>query len=175
MLLVIPTIISSVVFPHTAGAGAELAEMRHNIMRIGRITTILFLVLFLVIILSGKWIFPFVFGRSFQLMYIPFLLLLPGIWALSNLSILSAYFGGCNKVKINVQGASIALLVILAGDVLFIPRYGIFAAAIVSTAGYTVNFLYSFFILQKEYPVSFAKYWSINKEDIQWAKSIIQK
>jgi len=175
MLLVIPTIISSVVFPHTAGAGAELTEIKNNIMRIGRITTMLFSILFLIIILSGKWLFPLLFGHTFQLMYIPFVLLLPGIWAMSNLYILSAYFGGANKVKINLQGASLALAVILAGDVLLIPHYGIFAAAIVSTAGYTVNFLYSFFILQKEHPVSFAQYWSINKEDIQWLKSIIQK
>lgn len=175
MLLVIPTIISSVVFPHTASAGLDLTEIKNDIMRMGRIATLLFSILFLVMILSGKWIFPIVFGHTFQLMYVPFVLLLPGIWALSNLYILSAYFGGVNKVKINVQGACLALLVILAGDVLFIPRYGIFAAAIVSTAGYTINFMYSFFILQKEYPVSFGQYWSINKEDIQWLKSIIHK
>ncbi|WP_169337696.1 lipopolysaccharide biosynthesis protein [Segetibacter koreensis] len=175
MLLVIPTIISSVVFPHTASGVSALIEMKDNIMRIGRITTMLFSILFLVMILSGKWVFPFVFGQTFKLMYVPFLLLLPGIWALSNLYILSAYFGGINKVKINVQGASVALLVILTGDILFIPHYGIFAAAIVSTAGYTINFLYSFFILQKEHTVSFGQYWSINKEDIQWLKNIIQK
>ncbi|MEJ7681190.1 MAG: polysaccharide biosynthesis C-terminal domain-containing protein [Segetibacter sp.] len=100
-------------------------------------------------VLSGRWIFPFVFGQTFQLMYVPFLLLLPGIWALSNLTILSAYFAGVNKVKINVQGASLALLVILAGDFVFIPHYGILAAAMVSTAGYAVNFMYSFRMLQK--------------------------
>lgn len=175
MLLIIPTIIASVVFPHTAGGGTEHTEMKQNIMRIGRIITMLHLILFLIILLSGKWVFPFVFGHTFQLMYVPFLLLMPGIWALSNLTILSAYFAGVNKVKINMQGASLALLVILAGDFVFIPRYGIFAAAMVSTVGYTVNFIYSFFILQKEHPVSFSKYWSINKEDIQWLKSTIQK
>lgn len=175
MLLVVPTIISSVVFPHTAGVGSKHTEIKDDIMRIGRISSMLFSILFILIILSGKWLFPFVFGRTFQLMYIPFLLLLPGIWALSNLSILSAYFGGSNKVKINVHAAGIALLVILAGDVLFIPQYGIFAAAIVSTVGYIVNFIYSFFRLKKEHPVSLAKYWGINKEDIQWLKSIIQR
>jgi O-antigen/teichoic acid export membrane protein len=174
MLLIVPTIIASVVFPHTAGAGKELTEMKENIMRIGRITTMLFFVLFLIVVLTGKWIFPFVFGRTFQLMYVPFLLLMPGIWALSNLTILSSYFAAVNKVKINVQGASIALFVILVGDLVFIPDYGIFAAAMVSTVGYIINFTFSFFILQKEHPVSFTGYWSINKEDIQWLKSIIQ-
>lgn len=175
MLLIVPAIISGVVFPHTASGGMNLTEMKNNIIRIGRISTVLYAILFVVMGLSGKWIFPFVFGHTFQLMYIPFLLLLPGLWALSNLSVLSAYFGGVNKIKINVQGAGLALIVILAGDILFIPKYGILAAAIVSTAGYTVNFMYSFFLLQKEHPVSITHYLSFNKEDMQWLKSIIQK
>lgn len=175
MLLIVPTIISSVVFPYAAGKNSEPAEIKENIMRIGRIATMLFFILFLLIALSGKWLFPFVFGPTFNLMYLPFLLLLPGIWALSNLYILSAYFGGNNKVKINAQGATIALIVILAGDILFIPRYGIFAAAIVSTIGYTTNFLYSFYTLQKEHPVSFSDYLSINKDDIEWLINIIHK
>jgi O-antigen/teichoic acid export membrane protein len=175
MILVIPTIISSVVFPYAASGGTEPAEIKDNIMRIGRIATMLFSLLFLLTIISGKWIFPLVFGPTFNLMYVPFLLLLPGIWALSNLYILSAYFGGNNKVRINVEGAALALIIILAGDTLLIPRYGIFAAASVSTAGYVVNFMYSFFILQKEHSVSFFDYLRINKGDIQWLISIARR
>ena len=175
MLLTIPAIISSVVFPHTASASMKLSEMKDNIIRIGRITTLSFMLLFVLIALSGRWLFPFVFGPTFQLMYTPFLLLLPGLWALSNLAVLSAYFAGINKVKINMQGASLALIVIITGDFIFIPRYGIIAAAIVSTAGYTVNFMYSFFMLQKEHPVLISDYLSINKEDILWLKSMIRK
>lgn len=175
MLLIIPGIISSVVFPHTARSGTDPEEIRNNIMRIGRIITALYLLLFITIALVGKWLFPFVFGFTFTLMYIPFLFLLPGIWALSNLYILSAYFAGVNKVKVNVRGAAFALLVILGGDILFIPKYGIYAAAIVSTAGYTINFIYSFVILKKEYTVTIYKYLGINKEDIKWVKSIIHR
>lgn len=175
MLLIIPAIISGVIFPHTAAAGTDLTKMKDDIIRIGRVITALYALLFVLMVLSGRWVFPFVFGQTFQLMYIPFLLLLPGLWALSNLSVLSAYFGGINKVKINMQGAAIALVVILAGDFLFIPRYGIIAAAIVSTAGYTVNFMYSFFILGREHPISLRQYVSINKEDIIWLKAIIRK
>jgi O-antigen/teichoic acid export membrane protein len=174
MLLIIPGIISSVVFPHTAG-GMERGEMKENIFRIGRITSILYMVLFVLLALLGKWMFPVVFGNSFNLMHLPFLLLMPGIWALSNLSILSAYFAGINKVKVNVQGAAAALIVILIGDMLFIPKGGIIAAAIVSTVGYFVNFLYSFLILQHEHPVSLNQYWAINKDDIRWLKSFTQR
>lgn len=175
MLLIIPTIIAGVILPNTAGGGTEPIEMKENIMRIGRIMTMLYFILFLLTLLTGKGVFPFVFGETFQLMYVPFLLLIPGIWALSNMTILNAYFAGINKVKINLQGAGLALLVILAGDFIFVPRYGIFAAAIVSTAGYAVNFIYLFFILRKEHPGSISNYWNLNKEDIIWLRSIIYK
>jgi O-antigen/teichoic acid export membrane protein len=174
MLLIIPTIISSVVFPHTAG-GTQLIEMKDNILRIGRITTILYILMFILIIPVGKFLFPFVFGYTYQLMYVPFILLLPGIWSLSNLFVLSAYFGGNNKVKVNVQGAVLGLIVILAGDFIFIPKFGINAAALVSTVGYTVNFLYSFFYMKREHSVSIKEYWNINKEDIKWLQATIKR
>jgi O-antigen/teichoic acid export membrane protein len=106
-------------------------------------------------------------------MYVPFLLLIPGVWALSNLFVLSAYFGGINKVKINVQGALISLLFILLMDYLFIPSYGIIAAAIISSVGYIINFLFSFKHLQREHKVSIEQYWQISKDDITWLKALL--
>lgn len=175
ILLIFPAIIASVIFPHTAAGTMLLIQMKDNIIRIGRIITLLYALIFVVMILVGKQVFPFVFGSTFQLMHIPFLLLLPGLWALSNLSILSAYFAGVNKVKISVQGAGLALIVILAGDYFFIPKYKIFAAALVSTAGYTINFAYSYLMLKREYRVSVSDYFKINKKDILWLKRIIYK
>lgn len=173
MLLIVPSIISSVIFPHTAG-GMPRNEMIEKILRLGRIISVLYIVLFAFISVAGKWMFPFIFGHSYRLMYHPFLLLLPGIWALSNLFILSAYFGGVNKVRVNVTGAALALLVIVAGDILFIPKYGIEGAAAVSSAGYFVNFLYSFFCIKREHPVSIKQYLPLNKVDIKWLRSIIR-
>lgn len=172
MLLIIPTIIASVVFPHTAG-GMHLPNIIQNILRIGRFTTVFIFILFLLFLIIGRDLFPLVFGESYKLMYLPFLLLIPGLWALSNLFILSAYFGGVNKIRINIQGACIGLVVILAGDLLFIPQYGINAAAIVSSTGYTVAFLYSFINMSKDHPVSIAQYWAIKKEDIKWLRAVL--
>jgi len=172
MLLIIPTIISRVVFPNIAG-GMHRTEMKDNILRIGRLLLLMFVLLFIVAALTGKWLFPQVFGYTFSGMYLPFLLLIPGIWALSNLFILSAYFGGINKVRINVQGAAVALLFILTGDVLFIKTYGINAAALISTCGYMVNFAYSFYFLKQEHNVSIHDYWRVSKDDIRWVKSFI--
>lgn len=174
MLLIIPSIIASVIFPHAAG-GMQKEEMKENILRIGRITTLMYAILFALMALTGYWMFPLVFGNTFTLMYVPFLLLLPGVWALSNLYILSAYFGGVNKVKVNIHGAIFALVVIFTCDIIFIPKGGIVAAAIISSIGYFVNFLYAFIILQREHVVSFNYYFSFNKDDIKWLKTFIQR
>ncbi len=173
MMLIIPSIISSVVFPHIA-SGVERVAVKDSILRIGRLISILYLFIFIIVLIFGQWFFPEVFGYTYTLMFVPFLFLLPGVWALSNLSILSAYFGGVNKVRVNVQGAAIALIFILAGDIVFIPLYGIKAAAIVSSVGYLVNFLYSFVNMRKEHAVSLKEYWYVNKDDIQWLRSILQ-
>ena len=175
MLLILPTIVSSVVFPQTASGGTQLQEMKENIMRIGRFMSIVYLFLFLVAFIVGKWLFPLVFGNTFQLMYRPFLLLLPGIWSLSNLYLLSAYFGGINRLKVNVTGAAIGLGVILMGDYFFIPKFGIEAAAVISSVGYFVNFAYSFVIFKQQHPVSFAEYWRMNLNDLQWLRNITRK
>jgi len=174
MLLIIPTIISSVVFPQTA-EGMFNEEMKKNIIRIGKFGTLIYVFILLFVVLSGEWFFPFVFGDSFYNMYLPFILLLPGLWALNNLFVLSAYFGGTNNVKVSVWGAALGLLFILVGDMLFIPKYGIVAAAIVSSVGYFINFYFSFYHLQKEYKVNFVAYFKIQKEDIQWLFSVIKK
>ncbi len=174
MILIVPTIISSVVFPHTAG-GMHRIEMKNNILRIGRLTTVLFLLLITIIFFIGRWLFPFVFGDTFDLMFLPFLCLLPGIWALSNLFILSAYFGGTNQVRVNINGAAMGLVIILMGDFIFIGKFGIAAAAIVSSVGYIANFLYSFYAIKKEHPISLSEYWSINKDDIKWLKATLHQ
>ena len=173
MLLVVPSILASVIFPYTA-RGMQKERLKENILRIGRITTVMYALIFSLTLLVGYWMFPWFFGDTFTLMYLPFLLLLPGVWALSNLSILSAYFGGINKVRVNIQGAILALLIILIGDLLFIPRGGIVAAAAVSSAGYFANFLYSLTMLRSEHLVSLDRYLRIDKGDIRWLKKVFQ-
>jgi O-antigen/teichoic acid export membrane protein len=174
MMLIVPSIISSVVFPNTAG-GLHLSEMKDNILHLGRLTTLLYIILFIFLAVAGNWLFPFIYGHTYQNMMVPFLLLIPGIWALSNLSILSAYFGGINRVGINIKGAVLALSIILIGDWLFIPAYGIVAAAAVSSVGYFANFLFSFYYLQKGHAVSLSQYWRISKDDITWVKGILKR
>lgn len=172
MLLIIPQIFASVIFPQTASG-----ELRENITQAIIVFFRVFfqVLLFVIIIVSiiGKWLFPTVFGASFNNMVMPVLLLLPGVFSLSVLCLLSAYFGGVGKVKINVVGGVYALIVVIIGNIIFIPLYGINGAAAVSSIAYTVNLLYSLNHFFKDNPMPLKLLFSFNTNDWKWVKNML--
>jgi len=113
----------------------------------------------------GYWLFPFVFGETFNNMFWPFLLLVPAILSYSVIHLLAAYFGGKKVLSIGFWGNVLTLAFIIAGDILFIPSYGIKAAAIVSSSGYI--FLLCFMIMAhiREYKSSFSDFLLFRKSD----------
>ncbi len=174
MLLVIPQIIASVVFPRTATVIAR-QEMNTSIQIIARLFSQLFLLIFALVVVFGDAIFPWIFGESFNRMQLPMLILIPGIFSLSVLALLSAYFSGKGKVQVNVKGALIALIVMIGCDVIFVPRFGIIAAAIISTLSYTVNLAYSMWQFYKDYSIKWIEFVRWKKADYHWLLSILVK
>ena len=140
MFLILPGIMAGSLFPLIAGDHIKKAESALKV--ISRSIFFLYLLGCGILIMVGNWLFPFVFGKSFSGMYLPFLFLIPGILALSMVSTLAAYFSGKNKVSVNLKGSLIALIIIITGDALLIPVYGIKAAAAVSSLGYIVYNIY---------------------------------
>ncbi len=149
LFLILPTILASAVFPITAGGNKEGIDKLLTLL--SRSIFFIYTLACIFLAVTGKWLFPFLFGESFSQMYLPFLCLVPGILSLSGIYTLAAYFAGKNKVRVNVIGAIYALIVIVIGDILFIPKYGIKAAAIISTIGYIIYQVHMISIFKKEY------------------------
>jgi hypothetical protein len=63
--------------------------------------------------------------------------------------------------------------VIIAGDILFIPKGGIIAAAGVSSLGYFVCALFSISIFLKQEKVSLKEILIIKRQDFNWVKGFI--
>lgn len=144
LFLIIPTIISSAVYPRVASGKSE------HVVKMIFMLIFVFLSLY-VFIIAGAWLFSeavflWLFGSTFDEMYIPFLILLPGILFLSLHIIIAAYLGGKNKPHYNLLSTGAGLVVVLAGDFLLIKRWGISGAALVSSVGYTVTFVVSMFL-----------------------------
>jgi len=174
MMLIVPQIIASVVFPRTA-SGIERQRLSNSIMLIARLFSQLFLGVFIVVLLIGHYLFIYVFGASFNKMQLPMLIILPGIFSLSVLALLSAYFSGVGKLQVNVRGAILALVVMVVGDFLFVPRFGIVAAALVSTISYVVNLGYSLLVFNKDHDIHVIDFFRWRKQDYYWLRTLMVK
>jgi O-antigen/teichoic acid export membrane protein len=149
LFLLLPNVISNNIFPSTASGQRPM--IHQEVQFLSRNLVLLFLFFAIGIGFSGHWLFPVLFGKSFDAMYIPFLLLIPGILGLVVQSLLSAYFAGKNRIYVNLFGSIIALVVIIIADSIFIPSYGIRAAALISSVGYLIIPLYSLMKYNKEF------------------------
>lgn len=173
IFLLLPSIVATAVFTRTAGGKQE--EIRNVIEIMSRWLLLLYLIFVLAIGLTGKWLFPLVYGASFDIMYGPFLLLAPGILSLSTLSLLGAFNAGKNKISINIKGSAIALVVIIAGNLVLVPIYGIYAAALVSSVGYICFQVYVLYHFRKEYGSNILNFFIPKASDWSMVKQFISQ
>lgn len=148
LFFILPAIISTVLFPFVASGSQP--ELKKSINNFSVKLLMLYSGICLVIAATGQWLFPFVFGPSFSKMYVPFLLIIPGILSISALYPYTAYFAGENRIRVNISGSLLAFIFIVAADYLFIPTYGIYAAAAISSVGYFIYYCYVFLVFKKE-------------------------
>ena len=158
ILLLLPAIFAANIFPRAASGKGE--EIHLAIRRIIQMLFLTGLVACLVLSLTGWWLFPFLYGSSFSLMPTCFILLVPGILALTMVRILAAYFAGINKVRYNLTGAAISLVLIVIVDFIFIPRYGINAAAATSSLGYISYLAFLLFSYRRHFSFRLIDFWA---------------
>lgn len=150
MLWILPLLMAGIFFPRMAGNAGEEEERKW--LALIRVTNLFFL---LVAVIAGSvsfWAIPFFAGASFAGSVIPFIYLLPGLLFFCFNIVFAAYFAGKGKLTINLAGSALCLLLVLAGDLLLIPRFGIKGAAIASTVAYTaagIHHLLQFVRLKK--------------------------
>ena len=148
LFFILPSMISTVLYPYIA-SGTQ-PEIKKSIDIFSARLLILYAGICLVIASTGNWLFPFVFGPSFTNMYVPFLLIIPGILAISGLYPYTAYFAGENRIHVNIVGSLLAFTFIVVADYFFIPQYGINGAALISSIGYFIYYCYVFLVFKKE-------------------------
>lgn len=166
--VIIPSMIATVIFPLTATGKDSTLPMK--VTMLSRLLFTGFLIVCAIMALTGYFIFPWVFGETYDLMYGVFLLYIPGILALVTLYPVSAWHSGSNRVKINIIGNLLALTVIVSGNLVFTPRFGIYAAAISSSIGYLVYFFFSLYQFKKVTNIRIRRFFSFTLADINQIK-----
>ncbi len=164
MLFILPAILGSTLFPifssqNKSGNTMELTTIIRILLWINLLASTL--------ILGIGWYFiPLVFGRSFDNMYLLFVLLIPGILCVTMNYPLTSWFSASRRIGINIRGSLLALIIICIGDLIALPRYGVLSASVVSSAGYFTYYCYSIFIYRKEYNVPLRDFLLFHKSDL---------
>ncbi|MBC7651406.1 MAG: polysaccharide biosynthesis C-terminal domain-containing protein [Deinococcales bacterium] len=174
LLLVVPQVLAAAVFPQTAGM-VNTEQIGKDLVILFRLILQCFLLGFILMFVFGKWLLPLLFGNTFNNTYLPVLLLIPGILCLSILVILLSFFSGNQQSKHNFNGAIIALVIIASGDYILIPKYGIYAAATISSIGYFANLVYALWQFKKLHTFNFNQLVAFTKKDWHWLLSVLKK
>jgi O-antigen/teichoic acid export membrane protein len=134
VFLVFGTIVSGFLFNESCKGNLLLVEqlIRTYVKRL----SIFFAIVLVGAILFNQKIYTSVLGRSYDQLYYLIIFLIPGVYALSINMLLVSYLNGRKKVAITLRNYFIGLLVMITGDFLIIPKWGIQGAAIVSTVTY---------------------------------------
>jgi O-antigen/teichoic acid export membrane protein len=74
----------------------------------------------------------------------------------------------------NIKGSLLALIVIISGDLLLVPLWGISGAALVSSAGYIAYEVYILWQFKKEYGIKLKDCFIIKKEDWQQLRLLVK-
>ena len=164
VLVLLPTIIAGVVFPYSSGVEDEayLAKLQ----ALCRIILWLFIPVAVLIIISGYWIFPWLFGDGFDGMYPAMLFYLPGFYFLSVVTLMASYLAGRAMLTKNLVASGIALIAVISGDVFLIPMWGINAAAAVSSLSYFLCMLYLLWIFKQHFAVKSVNFFAIQLKDL---------
>ena len=132
--------------PQVPQRRTEKAEVTRYVMR--RITWIMLVAHLAVVPLC--WALPLIYGSAFADVPYLILLLIPGVYLLGLQSVLVQYFSGTGFPVIVPLFWFATLAMSLTLNLLFIPVYGAFAAAAVSSICYTLIFiLVTFYFLRR--------------------------
>lgn len=146
----LPNALHSVLFTFAA---TEM-DLISKINKTARSSNLLLLYAFLAGIIGyvlSIYIVPYLFGNDFKEVSSIIGILLFGIVPFCYGMGISAFFAGIGKVKINLHGSLIGLVICLLFDFILIPKYAIRGAAVATVLSYISTTLYYFFIFYKNY------------------------
>jgi len=146
LLWLLPNIAAALIYPSLAAADKGFDENRLlQMVRAGLVLSLLLVagVLSAAAILYGGLISAFKAG------FTALAWMLPGYYFFIITLMLAAYFSAKKKLLVNLAGSLICLVIILTGDILLIPAYGIKGAAFSNSAAYTLTTVFNMYIFIK--------------------------
>jgi len=174
LLWLLPNIIGWVIFPEFASTSDE-QEIHLFSAKICRQTIFIMVIAAFSLALVGRHLIILLYGAEYIKSVNAMILILPGIISMSSYKILTRNFSSRNRQQFPIIAASIALIVNICLNFLWIPGYGIEGAALASTISYVLATAILMVMFKRESNISFLKIMLIDGTDIKIFGKIISK
>lgn len=162
MALVFPGLLGGVIFPFAVNATDAFAE---KVAFICRLLSIMFLILLMLFLAVGRYVFVWLLGPDFYLVYVAMGGTFAGVWCLAINFILISYFEGKNKQNIILISNFSTLILICIGNFLLVPHYGIMGAAIVFSVANFAGMLILVYYFIKKTMIPLSRMFLFNRAD----------
>lgn len=162
LLLIFPGLIAGVIFPYTINDSKALAG---KVAYLCRGLTFLYLIIFLVFLGFGKFVFPWMLGKDFNLMYEIFAISFVGVYCLSISLLIISYFEGTNKQKIIIWSFLSVLFVVVIADYFLVHKYGYTGAAAIFYIANLSGLAILFNTFKKETEINFTDMFIVKQTD----------
>ncbi len=128
--------LATALLPKLAGLPAD--EAAHFTARLLRILSLLLSLTTLCVSLGGALLIPLIYGEPYAASIAPFIILAPGLLIVAISDILGRYFVALGRQGLPLMAQSLGLCINLLLNLVLIPRYGIFGAALASLSSYLI-------------------------------------
>jgi len=133
----------------------------------------------IVMAVLGQTFIPLFYGKAYMPSYIPMMILLPGILAMSLYKVLTRYFTSRNLHHLTVYVGIVALIVNIGGNFILIKIWGIEGGALASTLVFIFSALTLLMFFLKQSSVCLSDVFWIRAKDLQiyseLAKQVLHK
>jgi O-antigen/teichoic acid export membrane protein len=153
---------------------ADEKKIKEMVLTLVRLSNSFVLVISLLLLLTGWFLFPFVFGHSFNRMYYLLPWFIPGLFAACSSTFFTAYFFGKGRIKYNFWSAIILLLSGFLFFFVFIHAGGPAGAALAFSLSGLLSFCFDSLIFKKDQPYRIVDLLFARKEDIQKIRLFIK-
>ncbi len=170
----LPNTVGLVLFP-TLSAVQEATEIHRFSARVCRHTLWLTALAGLGLAVAGPWCIQIFYGAKYLAAAKVIWYIMPGVVIMSIYKVLTRNFSSRNRQQIPMVAAALALLVNVALNFWWIPRYGIYGAAVASTISYTLAGGWLLFKVRQESKLPWREFLVLSQEDWSFYRNLFAR
>jgi len=127
------------------------------------------------LLVVAHWLVPLVYGSEFSASVAPLYVLAVGNICFVIRNMYVAYNYAHNRVQHNLYGNVVALVATVIFDILLIPKYGIWGAALATSFSYCANMLYVMYSVHRHTQSTIVDALILKKQDLQQIQRMLFK